>query len=72
MNIIPNVRPTSPLMLGLLTITVTAQGTTFSAAIDGVSVCSATNTALANGGIALGTDGGQAAFDDVNVTSPKL
>jgi len=59
-------------MLGLLTITVTAQGTTFSAAIDGVSVCSATNTALANGGIALGTDGGQAAFDDVNVTSPKL
>jgi hypothetical protein len=52
------------------TISVTAQGSTISAAIDGAAVCSATNTAIANGGIAVGTDGGQAAFDDVNVTSP--
>ncbi len=52
------------------TITVTAQGSTFSAAIDGVSVCSATDTGFANGGIAVGTDGGPASFDDVSVTAP--
>jgi hypothetical protein len=52
------------------TITVTAQGSTFSADIDGTAICSASNPTFANGGIALGTDGGPAAFDDVNVSAP--
>jgi hypothetical protein len=52
------------------TITVTAQGSTFSADIDGVAVCSATNALIASGGIAVGTDGGPSSFDDVNVNLP--
>jgi hypothetical protein len=49
------------------TVTVTAQGSTISASIDGTLVCSGTNAALPAGGIALGSDGVQVFFDDVSV-----
>jgi hypothetical protein len=51
-------------------VTITAQGSTLSADIDGNSICSGTNTSVSTGGIAVGTDGGPAAFDDVSVTAP--
>lgn len=52
------------------TVTVTAQGSTISVDIDGTAICSGSSTAIAAGGIAVGTDGGPAAFDDVSVTAP--
>lgn len=52
------------------TVTLTAQGSTISADIDGTSICSGSSTAVLAGGIAVGSDGGPAAFDDVSVTTP--
>jgi len=52
------------------TVTVTAQGSTLSADIDGNAICSGASTSVGTGGIAVGTDGGPAAFDDVRVTAP--
>jgi hypothetical protein len=51
------------------TVAVTAQGSTISASIDGTPVCSGTNSSIAAGGIALGSDGVQVIFDDVSVTA---
>lgn len=52
------------------TVLLIAKGETLSASIDGVAVCSGTSTGIPSGGIALGTDGVQAFFDDVSVTLP--
>ncbi len=52
------------------TVTLTAQGSTISADIDGTPICSGASTAILAGGIAVGTDGGPAAFDNVTVTAP--
>jgi hypothetical protein len=52
------------------TVTVTAQGSTISASVDGTLICSGTNTAIPAGGIAIGSDGVQVFFDDVSVTAP--
>jgi hypothetical protein len=49
------------------TVTVTAQGSTIGASIDGTPVCSGTNTAIPAGGVAVGSDGVQVFFDDVSV-----
>jgi hypothetical protein len=51
------------------TVTVTAQGSTLSASIDGTLVCTGTNASIPAGGIAVGSDGFQVFFDDVRVTA---
>ncbi len=52
------------------TVTLTAQGSSISATVDGTLICSGTNSSIAAGGIALGSDGVQVIFDDVSVTAP--
>jgi hypothetical protein len=52
------------------TVVLTAQGTTLTASIDGVVVCTATDSSIPNGGVAFGTREGSGSFDDVSVTAP--
>jgi hypothetical protein len=52
------------------TLELAAVGTTLTAKLNGMVVAAGTDTALATGGIALGTQNAVAAFDDVRVTPP--
>lgn len=51
------------------TVTLSANGSSLSAAIGGTPICSGNDPSIAVGGIAHGTSSGRVSFDDVRVTA---